>query len=164
MKLSLFSSIAICLWMAIGCGTIIHGTMQDITINSTPANAALWVDGVEMGKTPATVNLRRKDEHQIRVVKEGYRDLEVKVESNTNGALFGNILFGGLIGCIVDLSNGAAYSLSPDEITINLAQADSISGTTIRVAPDDLQRIHRVRFTDETGETAFLLTVNWEEE
>jgi hypothetical protein len=55
-----------------GCATIIHGTTQDIEINTDPSGADLLVDGQKRYKSPATISLARRDEHIVEVSKDGY--------------------------------------------------------------------------------------------
>lgn len=35
-----------------------------------------------------------------------------------DGWLFGNLLFGGIIGIIIDFANGSAYKLTPAEVDV----------------------------------------------
>jgi type II secretory pathway pseudopilin PulG len=48
--------------------------VSTLHINSTPLNAAIWIDGKDTGKTtPADINVE-KGEHRILVRKQGYKD------------------------------------------------------------------------------------------
>lgn len=154
--------VLLCLLMAIGCGTISHGTRQDITIRSTPADAEVWVDDQLVGTTPDTVNLARRDDHVVKIIKEGFKEIEFKIKSKTSGALFGNLLFGGLIGCIVDWSSGGAYTLSPDEITVHLSELSLLDGGVFYISPDVLEKIQRIRLMGGDGQTELLVYLNWQ--
>ncbi|MGH7102245.1 MAG: hypothetical protein ACREFJ_07590, partial [Acetobacteraceae bacterium] len=46
--------------------------------------------------------------------------------SSTKGMAFGNILFGGLIGAAIDVSDGAAY-VYPALITVPMSKQPSVS-------------------------------------
>ena len=39
----------------------------------------------------------------------------------TNGWVWGNIVFGGIIGLIIDASSGAMYKLTPEQVNAQLA-------------------------------------------
>lgn len=158
-----FVLVLICLGMgvSINCGTIVQGTTQDVVVSTTPAYARVWVDGVEQGKTPDTLRLRRKDDHTIRLVKEGYKDVEIKLVSSVSAALFGNIIFGGLIGCIIDCSNGAGYELSPDEIVVDLLRVSENSGGVILLDPDRPDQFTTLRVVNERGDTELLMSIGW---
>jgi hypothetical protein len=105
------------------CATIISGSKQNVKINSNPTVATVFVDGGEQGKTPLEVKLKRNTDHKISLVLEGYKPYDVNLTRKTNGWVWGNILFGGLIGLIVDMSTGSIYRLSPNEINGDLAKS-----------------------------------------
>ncbi|HVM37784.1 MAG TPA: hypothetical protein VM265_05295, partial [Sphingomicrobium sp.] len=49
-----------------------------------------------------------------------YKPVEVYIQSRTGGAAFGNILAGGVIGGVIDGSNGASNHLYPDPVYVRL--------------------------------------------
>jgi hypothetical protein len=106
--------------LIIACATIMHGSKQGININSVPNNAKVTIttpDGVQYAHTPSVVELKRKySEVSIFFEKDGYRPVEVNLERKSDSWIWGNLAFGGLIGLIVDFSNGAAYKLTPSEV------------------------------------------------
>ena len=55
------------------CATIMHGSKQDVTFTSTPSNAKVLVDSMEVGHTPVVANLERKPRHVVRIELEGYQ-------------------------------------------------------------------------------------------
>lgn len=105
---------------AAGCATIVNGRTQGVAVASTPPAATVKVDGLET-TTPGKVELRRNGEHTLVFTKEGFPDRDVKLESGPSAWLLGNILFGGLIGLIVDFVSGGAYKLSPDSVDMDMA-------------------------------------------
>ena len=100
-----------------GCASIVHGTSEKFTLDSAPEHAGLTVDNVFVGKTPLLVNLARKDNHTIGVRLAGFEPQTIRLHKTTSGWLWGNILFGGLIGVVVDASDGAMYNLTPAEVS-----------------------------------------------
>lgn len=107
------------------CCTIIHGTTQEIAVNSQPSGAKVVVRGVHMATTPAVIELDRKESNIVlRFEKEGYEPVEIALKRGTDAWIAGNIIFGGVIGLIVDFTNGAAYKLSPETIQVELDRLD----------------------------------------
>lgn len=113
-----------------GCATIAGGTGdQTVKIQSDPPGAAVKVDGVDFGATPAEVPLSRKTEHTVELAHAGYEPVKVKLSRNLNPWLFGNIICGGLIGLVVDVCTGATHKLSPNELTLTLKSLSQPVGT-----------------------------------
>ncbi len=110
------------LFLMSSCASIIHGTKQDINISSSPSGATIYVNADLSGITPKVITLKRKTDNQIiKLELDGYHPYEVKLERKTDGWFWGNILLGGLIGMIVDASNGAMYKLDPDIVSASLS-------------------------------------------
>ena len=108
--------------MLIGCASIMHGTSQDIGIGSSPSGAKVTINGQEKGKTPMIVDLRRKDNHQVRIELDGYMPYDTTIVRKVSGWVVGNILFGGLIGLAVDAISGGLYNLTPEQVQATLAK------------------------------------------
>lgn len=115
---------AIVVAIAAACGTIIHGTRQDVGVSSTPTGAQVVVDNMPLGQTPVVAKLTRKDNHVIRITMPGYQTFETNVTRSLSGWVWGNIVFGGLIGLAVDAITGGLYKLRPEQVTGTLATAD----------------------------------------
>lgn len=104
----------------VGCASIMHGPNQGISVNSTPAGAAVSVDGKPMGTTPTVVRLARKSTHTVRLDLQGYQPYEMALTKGTSGWVWGNIVFGGLIGLGIDAATGSIYKLTPDVVTADM--------------------------------------------
>lgn len=114
---------AVVLTSVVSCATIMHGTRQSVGIASNPTNASVWVDRNFMGYTPMIVEMSRKDNHLVRIELDGYMPYEATFSKQLSGWVFGNIVFGGIIGLAVDAISGGLYVLTPDQI-----QAEMRSG------------------------------------
>jgi len=101
----------------VGCGTIIHGSTQDVSISSTPAGAEVSIDGADVGETPLTQSLDRGSQHTIKLSLDGYESESIMVNKSASGWVAGNIIFGGLIGLAVDAATGGMYKLDPTDIS-----------------------------------------------
>jgi len=105
-----------------GCGTIVHGTRQDVTIISNPAGATATISGSGMQvKTPATVSLAREKDYVVTVESTGYETRQAAINREFNGwaTIGGNILWL-LVGAVVDLWSGGAWTLKPEAVSVNL--------------------------------------------
>ena len=102
-----------------GCASITGTTNQSISVE-TREKAGVQVAGAaceltnNKGKwfvtSPGSVMIHRSnDDMQVLCDKAGYEPGRAAVVSETKGSMFGNIIFGGGIGAIVDHNNGSAY-------------------------------------------------------
>lgn len=107
-----------------GCSTIVDGTSQTLSVNTSPTDArcVLTREGQQIGvvdPTPGVVTIE-KTKHDIIVecTKDGYQKATFVNHSDVNAATFGNILIGGGVGWAIDSATGsdnkyqAAMSLS----------------------------------------------------
>lgn len=126
---------------AFGCASIVSGRNQDIPISSSPSSAKVVITDqnnskIFDGSTPATVSLKRGkgyfsgQDYNVTVSAEGCEERCFVLESRLNGwYLFGNLVFGGLIGwLIVDPATGAMWKLDPEKVDAPMVQV-SKSGT-----------------------------------
>jgi PEGA domain-containing protein len=108
------------------CATIMHGTSQQVGINSQPAGATVVVDSQTIGTTPVAAKLARKRSHHITLTMPGYQSFEMVTTRKTSGWVWGNIVFGGLIGLIVDASTGGLYDVRPEQIDAQLTRTGAM--------------------------------------
>jgi hypothetical protein len=134
-KTIILSSLAIAL-LTTSCATIISGSKQNVKFDSNPSTATIFIDEVEVGKTPFEIKLTRRSEHSVMIKLEGHQTYETKLTKKFNGWYIGNLLFGGLIGLIIDPITGAMYNLTPDQVNaqMNKGTAFKSNGKDIFVA------------------------------
>jgi len=104
------------------CASIMHGTSQDIGISSSPTGAKVLIDNQTGSMTPYVAKLSRKDNHIVKVSMDGYAPAELTLTKSVSGWVWGNIVFGGLIGLAVDAISGGLYNLTPSQLQTTLAQ------------------------------------------
>ena len=80
----------------------------------------MTVNGVELGQTPVIAELSRKEQHFVTIELDGYMPYETTLTKSVSGWVWGNILFGGLIGLAVDAISGGLYNLTPEQIEAEL--------------------------------------------
>ena len=107
------------------CATIVSGSRQTIKFNSVPASATVFINEVEIGKTPVEKDLKRNQEYQVLIKMDGYKTYKTTLSKKFNEWYIGNIVFGGIIGLVVDPITGAMYKLSPNELTTRLEKDNS---------------------------------------
>ncbi len=124
------------------CASIIHGPTQNVDISSQPTGANIFIDGRRIGQTPMSLPMRRKGrivgepsdkkEYNVSIEMQGFYPYEIKLKREVDGWFWGNIFFGGIIGIIVDASNGAMYKLTPNQIvaTMGRSTASNMKGNS----------------------------------
>lgn len=120
MKKRIISSSLALVLLTTSCATIVSGSKQKVKFSSNPSAASIFIDEVEVGKTPFEIKLARISEHSVMIKLEGYQTYETKLTKKFNGWYIGNILFGGLIGLIIDPITGAIYNLSPEQVNAQM--------------------------------------------
>ncbi len=118
-KTSLLAVFALAL-MATGCSTISgSGTSQSLSVQSLSTDGK-EVEGARCDMTNdegtwfvvtpgSTVIHRSNKDLQIICKKAGLDVGSANVVSRTKGNMYGNIIFGGGIGAVIDHNNGSAY-------------------------------------------------------
>lgn len=104
----------------VGCASIMHGTSQKIGISSSPTGAKVSVNNITLGTTPVFAELKRGQEHIVTIEMEGFEKSQLTVTKSVSGWVWGNIVFGGLIGLAVDAISGGLYNLSPEQLNAEL--------------------------------------------
>lgn len=108
-----------------GCATVINGTNVGYESNSQPEGATVHFSDGKTCTTPCTLELRRKDDLRADITMPGYKPTYVLIQSKLGGAGFGNIIAGGIVGGIVDGSNGASNRLYPRPLIVRLVPEGS---------------------------------------
>jgi len=121
------------------CATIVRGTSQDFTTNSDPSGARILVNDEDKGTTPTTLTLKRNRSHKIVFRLDGYEDVTVNLDRKfmVGWPIFGNIFSFGLIGIVVDVANGSAYQLTPEELDVTLRRTGGTA--SIKAEEDHIQ-------------------------
>ena len=107
-----------------GCASITNGTTQTIALSTSPVQKAHCTLQNSKGswavpETPSSVKVHRDFGNlTINCRKHTLHGKKV-VESSTKKMVFGNAIFGGVIGAGVDTSDGAAYSY-PNSVNVRM--------------------------------------------
>lgn len=110
------------------CATMMDGTTQQITVQSVPAGAKVFVttrkngalgNKIEAGVTPVTVTVSRKH-GAILVEKDGFQSTEVQLKRSMNNWVWGDIVLTSLLSTSIDTSTGASNEFDPNEYVVEL--------------------------------------------
>lgn len=150
-----------------GCASITKDSNQPVKIETySKQNQA--VAGVKctaknergewVATTPGVVSVHRSGQNLlVNCEKEGEQSGIATAISRANGGMFGNILFGGGIGAIIDHNKGTAYSY-PDWIRVIMGDNLVYDRKTNKenevmlghaATPDELKKIAEAKAADE---------------
>jgi len=103
------------------CATILTGTKDKITFNSTPEGAKVFHKGIEKCTTPCTAEIPRSlSKQMVTLEKEGFVSKEMKLTKKFNPVTLVNILLGGAIGVGIDCATGSLTKYSPQAYQVEL--------------------------------------------
>ncbi|MFZ2309201.1 MAG: hypothetical protein WAW73_12125 [Rhodoferax sp.] len=115
---------------SVGCSTITQSESQPLSLTATyegkPVEASCQLKndkGSWDSKAPANVSVRKSNEDlEVTCKKDGMPDGLLKAISRAAGSMFGNIIFGGGIGAIIDHNKGTAYDY-PDQLPVKMGES-----------------------------------------
>jgi hypothetical protein len=115
-----------------GCASIVRGTDEPVAFQSYLEGAEVRLSsGLGCPATPCAVLVPRKDAFVATFAKEGFHQEQIHVGTKVGGgggaALAGNALFGGIIGVVVDASNGAQLDHDPNPVITHLKPLGEVS-------------------------------------
>jgi hypothetical protein len=102
-----------------------NGTSQPVAFKSDPSGAIVKLVSGQTCTTPCQYELKRGKDSMVTYSKDGYQPVSVYIQSRTGGATFGNIIAGGVIGGVIDGTNGASNHLYPSPVYVRLVAAGS---------------------------------------
>ncbi|WP_300974377.1 hypothetical protein [Sphingomonas sp. LHG3406-1] len=108
-----------------GCATVMNGTSQPVSFRSDPDGAVIKLVTGPSCTTPCKFDMKRGSDSMATYSRAGYKPVEVYIQSRMGGSTFGNILAGGVIGAVVDGSNGASNHLYPNPVFVRLVPEGS---------------------------------------
>jgi hypothetical protein len=145
-----------------GCGTLFHGTRQEIQIASQPSGASVFVNNQSFGETPAVVKLKRNSKYSVILEMPGYQPYEVSLSRKTSILFFVNIP---VLGQVVDALSGAMYELTPAQIQKQFGEAAPAPADSI-TPPAVADSTKTGALLDMSGDTFYVLVTmepdpNW---
>lgn len=104
--------------------TIFHGTTQNISINSDPEGAEVYVDGQLMGTTPVTLTLKKGKYKTIEIRKKCYKPVTLTFQKSFDPVAILNIFWD---LSTTDFLTGALWEYSPNHYFVKLQKEPNCS-------------------------------------
>jgi hypothetical protein len=113
-----------------GCSTITQDGTQSLSLTASYNGKAVDADckldndkGQWTAKAPSNVQVRKSGEDlNVTCKKDGMPDGLLKAISRAAGSMYGNIIFGGGIGAIIDHSKGTGYDY-PSRLPVKMGDS-----------------------------------------
>ncbi len=125
MKKILYGSLLTLAALTSGCATLTKGGSQAVTVDTDPSGAACTLTRdakpvAVVNPTPGSVQVEKaKGTIAVGCKRLGYLEAAGNLASEFQAMTFGNILFGGVVGIVVDAASGAMHEY-PATVTITL--------------------------------------------
>lgn len=105
-----------------GCATVFKGSSQVITFNSEPQGAEVILDGISMGVTPVSLNLKKNRYKTVMIKKEGFQVISQPIQTGYDAIALINVFW----DCsTTDLITGNAYEYEPNSYYFNLRKSEA---------------------------------------
>lgn len=101
------------------CASIITGSKDSITVDSSPQGAYFTTNSGHSGTTPSKITIPDDLDLEVKYTLAGYQDAEAEVNSRMSAWILGNVLIGGIIGLVIDFATGN-YQTHRDEVSVTL--------------------------------------------
>lgn len=124
-KIVCAAAIAVASFGVTGCATVMNGTSQAVAFKSDPDGAVVKLVNGQSCTTPCQYEMKRGADSMATYSKDGYQPVSVYIQSRTGGTTFGNIVAGGIIGGVIDSSNGSSNRLYPNPVYVRLVPVGS---------------------------------------
>jgi hypothetical protein len=99
------------------CASIVSGTDSATYIETKPVDARCRLHGQDFTRevnTPTSVPLpARASPITVECNAEGFQRTTQQLEASMDGWIFGNLIFGGIVGGVVDIARGAGRKYPP---------------------------------------------------
>lgn len=138
------------------CATIVDGGDKFVSVNVEPSNAKVHVksnkgeDYIRQG----SFNLRvdRKASYTLVIESPDYISEEIVLKRGLNGWIFGNIVFGGIIGVIIDSATGNMWTPKPKIVSAKMVRKGSSNNQAMNDQyPDEVIVEFPIRLQLEDG-------------
>jgi hypothetical protein len=130
MKHAMTTMILVAAVASTGCSTITQSEMQTVSLTATYQDAPVTPEcritndkGSWDASAPSNIAVRKSNEDlEVTCKKEGMPDGILKAISRAAGSMFGNIIFGGGIGALIDHSKGTGYDY-PNQLPVKMGES-----------------------------------------
>lgn len=96
------------------------------------------IEGTSRGTTPTTLALAKNKSYTVTFHKEGFQDATVQIDRKVSAGYVVLDVLGGVIPVVIDAATGSWYSLSTNNVSVNLRNASAMHG---QLAPEQLAAV-----------------------
>ncbi|MDT8324946.1 MAG: PEGA domain-containing protein [Bacteroidota bacterium] len=114
-----------------GCAAIFKGSSEEVELTSDPQGAKIYLNNQYVGITPTYMNLKSGRTYHFEFRKDGYKTRPVYLGNSVGaGWVILDILFGGIIGIVVDAATGSWYELDDSVVFAPLEPGSESASST----------------------------------
>jgi len=107
------------LLLTTACASIVHGTNDQVSVNSLEKGTTISIDGAPRGQDTAMAELKRGKTHFIRAEKPGCQEMSIETSRRFDPAsLLGVFIDFGIITIPLDFIMGGAMKTEPTTYTV----------------------------------------------
>ena len=113
------------------CATILTGTRDTIRFDSNPKGAIVYLDGLEVCKTPCSTLVKRSISEKFAEIKlDGYETRVITLDRKFNAVSIINLT--GILGWVIDAATGALmkYDRKSYDIKLDKEKRTSLNNPT----------------------------------
>ena len=114
-----FSILSALILICTSCATVLSGTKQSITFESSPSGASVYLDGERIGATPFTEKLKKNKYSSFRVQLDGYETVSRTIGKDVDLIALLSIFWD--LGT-TDLATGSAWKYDKNSYYIELQE------------------------------------------
>lgn len=108
-----------------GCATLFNSGTKSVAMGSNPSAAEVWIDNVNRGTTPITLELNNHESHTVLFRKEGYQDVACELTASVGAGWVILDILGGLLPVIIDAATGEWKGIDQGTCNVNLPSSDN---------------------------------------
>lgn len=135
------AGVLLCAASLSACATVTRGTRQWYVIETDPAGAAITLSTGQTCTSPCRLKLKRKNAFTVTATMDGYQEATAEVDSRVRAGgvagVAGNLLVGGIIGGVVDATNGSMNDLMPNPLRIHMLRPGETPSDATAAAPGE---------------------------
>jgi len=106
--------------LVLGCATVLANRSPEVSIQSDPVGAEVYVNGEFAGTTPVKLRLAAKGIYLIGFYRDGFEPKTFRLNNHAGGTWIALDVLCGFWPLIVDLATGAHYELDTRDVTASL--------------------------------------------
>ena len=103
-----------------GCATLFGKHTKDLSLNSNPAGAEVYVNGNRVGVTPLTYQVPNNKAVNVTFKLDGHKDMTCNLTTSTGGGWVVLDILGGLVPVIIDAATGDWSQLTSNACNVTL--------------------------------------------